>query len=185
MAFRGGPPGLARGRAAPYLCLAALLACAGPSRRGDTTALQTLGRWEWHARLLRTDDSALTLERLRIDTTTGGADVALLRYEFHPAGGLGAASALTIGLDLTALRALRPGVSYPLGAPAATVPAYATVTCLCPPLRSDSVRGTFLLVTRGMRQLTGRIDAAVYFSEWNAPTHHVTYALHQRFDAIK
>ncbi|HXQ28166.1 MAG TPA: hypothetical protein VN848_02755 [Gemmatimonadales bacterium] len=162
-----------------------MTACAGASRRGDTTAIQTLGRWEWHARLARGEDSSFTIERLSIDTAAAGSDVALLRYEFHPIGGLGAASAVTLGLDLRALRTLRPGVSYTMGSASATVPAYATLTCLCPPLRSDSVRGTFLLVTRGMRQLTGRIDAAVYLSEWNASDRHVTYALHQRFDALK
>jgi hypothetical protein len=36
-----------------------------------------------------------------------------------------------------------------------------------------------------MRQLTGRLDAAVYFTEWNNPARHATFALHQRFDAIK
>jgi len=164
---------------------AALLACDGSSRRGDTTGVQTFARWEWHARLVMTEDSAFTLERLQIDTTATGSDVALLRYEFHPTGGLSGAYALTLGLEFGPVRALRPGVAYPLGSRGARIPAAATVACLCPPLRSDSVRGTLRLVTRGMRQLTGRIDAAVYLSEWNAPTRHVTYAVHQRFDAIK
>ena len=162
--------------------LATLAACTGASRRGDTTGVQSYGRWEWHARLVHTEDSSLTLERLRVDTTAAGSDVALVRYEFHPVAGLGAASAITLGMALGRVRALRPGVAYALGT---VIPAYATVTCLCPPLRSDSVRGTFLLVTRGMRQLTGRVDATVYLSEWNAPSRHVTYALHQRFDAVK
>jgi hypothetical protein len=145
--------------------------------------VQTFGRWEWHARLVRVEDPALTLEQLRIDTTAHGTDVMLVRYEFH--SGEVDAVALTMGFELGVVRALRPGVAYALGPRPPAIPAFATVTCLCPPLRSDSVRGTFLLVTRGMRQLTGRIDASVYLSEWNSPAHHVTYALHQRFDAIK
>ena len=74
---------------------------------------------------------------------------------------------------------------YPLGPAPARVAAFASVTCLCRPLRPDSVRGTFLLATRGLRQLTGRVDANLYFTEWNDSSRHVTYALHQRIDAIK
>jgi len=109
----------------------------------------------------------------------------LLRYEFRSPGGLTATYALTLGLELGPVRALRPGVAYELGPPPARIPTYATITCLCPPLRSDSVRGTLLLVSRGMRQLTGRIDGAVYLSEWDRPTRHATYTVRQRFDAIK
>src|SRR5207244_471250 len=59
------------------------------------------------------------------------------------------------------------------------------VTCFCGALKPDWVRGTFLLVTRGLRQITGRVDATLYFTEWNAPARHVTYSLHQRIDLVK
>jgi hypothetical protein len=59
------------------------------------------------------------------------------------------------------------------------------VTCFCGPLKPDSVRGTFLLATRGLRQITGRVDATLYFAEWNDVTRHVTYSLHQRIDLVK
>src|SRR2546426_1070335 len=83
------------------------------------------------------------------------------------------------------VRALRPGVPYELGSPPARIPASATATCFCRPLRPDSVRGTFTLVTRGMRQITGRVDAALYFTAWNDSSRHVTYPLHHRLDAVK
>src|SRR2546426_680265 len=67
----------------------------------------------------------------------------------------------------------------------ARIPAYATVTCFCRPLRPDSVRGTFRVATRGLRQITGRVDATLYFTEWNDPARHVTYSLHQRIDLVK
>jgi hypothetical protein len=187
MALRGGASGLSawRGRVGCAGVVVACVACTGASRHGDTTAVQTLGRWEWHGRLVMTEDSSLTLERLDVDTSARGGDVVLVRYEFGPAAGLSANYALTLGLGLGTVRALEPGVRYPFGPGAGGIPAYATLACLCPPMRSDSVRGTFLLVTRGLRQLTGRIDAVVYLSEWNAATHHTTYAIHQRFDAIK
>jgi hypothetical protein len=59
------------------------------------------------------------------------------------------------------------------------------VTCLCRPLKPDSVRGTFTLATRGLRQITGRVDATLYFTEWNDAARHVTYPLHQRIDLLK
>ena len=83
------------------------------------------------------------------------------------------------------MRDLTPGTPYTLGPPPARVPAHATVACLCPPLKPDSVRGTLLLATRGLRHLAGRVDATLYFTEWNDTSRHVTYSLHQRIDAIK
>jgi len=158
--------------------------CDQASHAGDTTGLQSYGRWEWHGRVVAEPDSSLTLMRIRIDTARGGGDVALVRYDFDPSPGAGDEYALTLGLDFGNVRALRPGVPYELGSPPARIPAFATVTCFCRPLRPDSVRGTFTLVTRGMRQLTGRVDAALYFTAWNDSSRHVMYPLHQRLDAV-
>ncbi len=92
---------------------------------------------------------------------------------------------LTLALDLETVRDLRQNVPYMLGPPPARIPAYATVTCLCRPLKPDSVRGTFTLATRGLRQITGRVDATLYFTEWNDAARHVSYPLHQRIDLLK
>jgi len=156
-------------------------------RAGDTTGVQTLGRWEWHGRLVVDRDPRVTLARLRIDTSDAGqrGDVMLVRYEFNPSPALGDEYAVTLGLELGRVRDLRPYTPYAIGSPPARLAAHATVTCLCRPLREDSIRGSFLLATRGLRQLTGRIDATLYFTEWNNPAHHATYSLHQRVDAIK
>jgi len=171
------------------LCLTTLallcLACDGVSRPDDTLGLQSAARWEWHGRLVVEGDSALTLVRMGIDTTHGGGDVGLARYDFNPAVGEGDEYSLTLGLDLTNVRDLRQNVPYALGPPPARLPAYATVTCLCRPLKPDSVRGTFTLATRGLRQITGRVDATLYFTEWNDAARHVTYSLHQRIDLVK
>jgi hypothetical protein len=176
-------------RAPALLLVLGMLGCDGVSRRGDTTGVQTLGRWEWHGRLVFEPDARVTLMRLRIDTmATGprvGGDVVLARFDVDQSPGVGDEYALTIGLELGRARDLRPGVAYPIGPPSARIPAHATITCLCEPLREDSIGGTLVLVTRGMRQLTGRLDARVYFTEWNNPARHATFALHQRFDAIK
>ena len=75
--------------------------------------------------------------------------------------------------------ARREGTDGPPG----RIPAYATITCLCEPLKLDSARGTVALATRGLRQL-GRVDATLYFGEWNDPSRHSTYFLDQRLDAI-
>jgi len=161
------------------------LACDGVSRPDDTLGLQNLARWEWHGRLVVQADSVLTLVRMAIDTTHGGGDVALARFDFNPAVGEGDEYSITLALDLGRVRDLRQNVPYALGPPPARLPAYATVTCLCRPLKPDSVRGTFTLATRGLRQITGRVDATLYFTEWNDTARHVTYSLHQRIDLVK
>ena len=162
-----------------------LAGCDGVSRPGDTLGLQSSGRWEWHGRIAVREDPTLTLVRLTIDTTQGGGDVGIARYDFNPAEGEGDEYSITLALDLGHARALRQNVPYTLGPAPARIPAYATVTCLCRPLKPDSVRGTFLVATRGLRQITGRVDATLYFSEWNDPARHVTYSLHQRIDLVK
>jgi hypothetical protein len=176
-------------RAPPLLRLSLTLwllgACDSTSRAGDTLGLQSSGRWEWHGRIVVRQDPTLTLVRMTIDTTAGGGDVGLARYDFNPAEGEGDEYSLSLGLDLGHARELRQDVPYTLGPPPARIPAYATVTCICGPFKPDSVRGTFRLATRGLRQITGRIDATLYFTAWNHPDRRVTYPLHQRIDLVK
>ena len=167
------------------LLLLFCLACDGVSRPDDTLGLQSSARWEWHGRLVVEPDSALTLVRMAIDTAHGGHDVGLARYDFNPAVGEGDEYSITLGLDFGNVRDLRQNVPYALGPPPAHLPAYATVTCFCRPLKPDSVRGTFTLATRGLRQITGRVDATLYFTEWNDAARHVTYPVHQRIDLLK
>src|SRR5947207_1011172 len=101
------------------LCLTTLallcLACDGVSRPDDTLGLQSAARWEWHGRLVVEGDSALTLVRMGIDTTHGGGDVGLARYDFNPAVGEGDEYSLTLGLDLANVRDLRQNVPYAPG----------------------------------------------------------------------
>ena len=160
-------------------------ACDPTSRPGDTRGYQSAARWEWHGRVSVREDTTLTMTRLSLDTTAGGGDVGLARYDFNPAEGEGDEYSLTLAFDLGRVRDLRPGVPYTLGPPPARIATYGTVTCFCGPMKPDSVRGTFLLATRGLRQITGRVDATLYFTEWNVPTRHVTYSLHQRIDLVK
>jgi hypothetical protein len=160
-------------------------ACDSTSRLDDTLGVQSSARWEWHGRITVTQDPRLTLTRLAIDTGRGGGDVGLARYDFNPAEGEGDEYSLTLALDLGRARDLRQNVPYALGPADARIPAYAAVTCFCPPLKPDSVRGTFRLATRGLRQIAGRVDATLYFTEWNEPARHATYSLHQRIDLVK
>ena len=161
------------------------IACDPTSRPGDTLGVQNAARWEWHGRVVVAQDPTLTLVRLALDTLHGGGDVALARYDFNPAVGEGDEYSIALALDLGRARDLRPNVPYPLGPLGARIPAYATVTCVCGPFKPDSVRGTFLMATRGLRQITGRVDATLYFTEWNDPARHATYSLHQRIDLVK
>ncbi len=62
---------------------------------------------------------------------------------------------------------------------------YLRVDTTVAPLRPDSVRGTYTMQTRGMRQLAGRIDATLYFTAWDDPTKHATYRLRQRIHGVR
>ncbi|MGH7606382.1 MAG: hypothetical protein ACREME_03500, partial [Gemmatimonadales bacterium] len=153
-------------------------------RPGDTQGVQRAGRWDWHGRLRVEPDERYTLVRLRVDTTgvTERHDVLLARFDFDPTAATGDEYALTIALEIGDARRLDARHPYALGT---EIPAYATVTCLCRPLRPDSVRGTYRMQTRGSRQLAGRIDATLYFTAWNDPDVHATYRLQQRIHGVR
>lgn len=159
-------------------------ACEILPRPGDTEGVQEAGRWDWHGRLSAETDDRYTLVRLRVDTTDQSSrhDVLLARFDFDPSSGAGDEYALTIGLELGDAGRLEAGRAYRLGA---EVPAYGTVTCLCRPLRPDSVRGTYEMTTRGRRQLAGRIDATLHFTAWDDSTVHATYRLRQRIHGVR
>jgi len=163
-----------------------LAACEILPRPDDTQGVQEAGRWDWHGRLTAETDDRYTLVRLRVDTTDATArhDVLLARFDFDPDGGTGAGDeyALTIGLELGDARRLEANRPYRLGS---DIPAYGTVACLCRPLRPDSVRGTYVMATRGMRQLAGRIDATLYFTAWDDTAVHATYRLRQRIHGVR
>jgi hypothetical protein len=151
---------------------------------GDTQGEQRAARWEQHGRLLVQRDPVYTLVRLRVDTVgvTARHDVLLARFDFDPSDATGDEYALTVALDLGDVRRLSANHPYSLSD---SIPAYATVTCLCRPLRPDSVRGTYMVQTRGMRQLAGRIDATFYFTAWDDSTAHMSYRLRQRIHGIR
>ena len=128
-------------------------------------------------------DPRYTLVHLRVDTTVAERhDVVLARFDFDPSEGDGDEYALTIALDLVDARRLSANRPYPLGD---SLKAYATVSCLCRPLRPDSVRGTYTMQTRGQRQIAGRIDATLYFTAWDDSTRHAVYRLRQRIHGVR
>ena len=188
------------GRAVLPIVTAALFATAGIS----PTVAQVLGPNEPHGSSANVQPSmaltasqrsaiygAVLRQRLR---SASAADIPLIVGALVPRSApllalpdeaVGDEYALTLGLELGRVRDLRPGVRYSVGSTRAVIPAHATVACMCRPLREDSIRGSFQLATRGLRQLTGRIDATVYLTEWNDAARHVAYSLNQRLDAIK
>jgi hypothetical protein len=149
-------------------------------RETDTQGEQRAAAWAWAGRLVADTDAALTLVRLRIDSTgvTERHDVLLARFDFNPMAGLGDEHSLTLGLELGRGRELPMGRPLALGV-AGGLPAYGTVTCLCTPLRPDSVRGTLVIQQRGLRQLVMRIDAVFHFTQWSDTTQHAAYPLRQ------
>ena len=160
-----------------------LSACEILPRPGDTHGVQGAGRWDQHARIVVDTDPRYTAVYLRVDTSQAERhDVLLARYDFDPSEGTGDEYALTVALDLGDARQLSAGKASGLGDP---IKAYATVSCLCTPLRPDSVRGTYTMQTRGQRQLAGRIDAALYFTAWGDSSRHATYRLRQRIHGVR
>lgn len=161
-----------------------LTACEILPQPGDTHGEQRAARWEQHGRLIVERDPRYTLVRMRVDTAgiADRHDVVLARFDFDPSEGSGDEYALTVALDLGDVRRLSANHPYPLND---SIPAYATVTCLCRPLRPDSVRGTYMVQTRGSRQLAGRIDATFYFTAWDDASQHATYRLRQRIHGVR
>lgn len=152
-------------------------------RAGDTNGAQGAGRWEQHGRLVVDTDPRYTLVQLRVDTSAVERhDILLARYDFDPSDGVGDEYALTVALDLGDARQLSANRAYRLGD---SIKAHATVSCLCTPLRPDSVRGTYTMQTRGQRQLAGRIDATLYFTAWSDSSRHATYRLRQRMHGVR
>ena len=169
------------------LTMFGISACELLPQKGDTEGEQRSAMWEWSGRLVVDTDPSLTIVRLRIDTAgaLGRHDVILARFDFDPAYGEGDEYSLTVGLDLRLAKELALDTPLPLGPPPAGIPAYATVTCLCRPLRPDSARGTFSILQRGLRQITARIDATFYFTAWDDASYHVAYPLRQKFFGVK
>lgn len=160
-------------------------ACDPYKRAGDTEGEQLAAHWEWHGRLVVETDSALTITRIRIDSTGSERhDVILARFDFDPAYGAGDEYSITLGLDLGVARELPLGDALPLGPPG-RIPATGIVTCLCRPLRPDSVRGSLTIHQRGLRQITARIDAILHFTAWEDSSAHVTFALRQPLYGVK
>lgn len=150
---------------------------------GDTQGVQHAGEWDQHGRITVDTDPRYTLIRLRVDTSRAERhDVVLARFDFDPSEAVGDEYSLTVALDLGDVRRLSANHPYSLGD---SIPAYATVTCLCRPLRPDSVRGTYVIQTRGSRQLAGRIDATLYFRAWDDSSQHVRYRLRQRIHGVR
>lgn len=173
------------------LCLTLLplcLACDILPRKGDTLGEQQQAQWLIAARLVVDTDPRLTLVRLRaapLDSAHGGHHVLLARFEFNPSQGSGDEYALNIALDLGNIRAREVGTPYPLGHSPAGIPAYGTVTCLCRPLKPDSMAGSFTMLHRGAGLFYGRIDATLFFTAWDDSSRHVSYRLRQRIDGMR
>lgn len=168
------------------------LSCVGCElfpQKGDTEGEQQQAQWLHHGRLVVETDPTLTLVRMHVeplDSARGGHDVLATRFEFNPAPpSAGDEYALSVAFDLGDIRQLRRGTPYALGPPPARIPAYATVACLCRPLRPDSVRGTLTISSRGIAQIIGRLDATLFFTAWDDTTRHVTYRLRQRIDGMR
>jgi hypothetical protein len=167
-----------------FLFLTAL-GCDILPQKGDTEGEQQQAQWLTSARLVVDTDPHLTIIRLRaepLDSAHGGHHLLLARFEFNPTPTLGDEYALGVALDLGDVRTIRRATPYTLGS---RIPVYATVMCLCRPLKADSVRGTFTMSQRGIAQIFGRIDATLFFTAWDDTSLHASYRLRQRIDGLR
>lgn len=165
-----------------------VFACDILPQKGDTEGEQQQAQWLTSARLVVDTDPTLTIIRLRgepLDSIRGGHHVLLTRFEFNPTPAQGDEYALNVALDLGDIHDLQRGTPYTLGTPPARIPAFATVTCLCRPLRPDSLRGMFTISQRGIAQIFGRIDATLFFTAWDDTSRHASYRLKQRIDGLR
>ena len=161
------------------------LGCDLLPQKGDTEGEQQQAQWLTAARLVVDTDPQITLVRLHaepLDSARGGHHVLVARFEFNPTPTLGDEYALTLALDLGDVRAVQRATPYALGS---QIPAVATVTCLCRPMKPDSVRGVFTISQRGMAQIVGRIDATLFFTAWDDSSRHASYRLRQRIDGMR
>lgn len=168
------------------LLIPLVAACELLPRPGDTQGEQVHAEWRSTGRLVVTSDPRLTITRVTIDTIglAGRHDVLLAKFLFGTPGDV-ATYELTLGLDFGDTRKLSLGKAYSLGGGRADIPAFGTVACLCRPLRPDSVRGTYELERLGIAQITGHVDATLYFTAWDDPAVHTTYRLKQRIEGVK
>ena len=163
--------------------ICAIAGCDILPRPGDTQGEQHAGEWDQHGKIVVQTDPRFTVVRISVDTNVAERhDVVRARFDFDPSDALGDEYSLTVALDLGDARKLSAYHPYPLGD---SIPAWGTVTCLCRPLRPDSVRGTYMMQTRGGRQIAGRIDATLYFTAWDDATRHATYRLRQRIHGVR
>jgi len=161
------------------------LGCDILPQKGDTEGEQQQAQWLTSARLVVDTDPQLTIVRFRaepLDSAHGGHHVLLTRFDFNPSTALGDEYAVHLALDLGRIPDERPTTPIALGT---QIPTYATVSCLCRPLRPDSVRGTFTLSHRGLAQIYGRVDATLFFTAWDDSSRHATYRLRQRIDGMR
>jgi hypothetical protein len=161
------------------------VACDILPQKGDTEGVQQQAQWLPSARLVVDTDPQLTIIRFRatpLDSAHGGHHVLLTRFDFNPTTAAGDEYVVNFALDLENIPDLRRPGPYQLGS---QVPAFATVSCLCRPLRPDSVRGTFTLTHRGLGQIYGRVDATLFFTAWDDSSRHATYRLRQRIDGMR
>ena len=161
----------------------AVVACFG-SYRGDTEGFQRLGEWWTDARIVVEEDSILTLRR--VVAVPGEHDVLIAALDFNPSqDALGDEYSLSIAIDIGPPKALPVETQRAIGGPDGLEAALGSRIGLGPILRPDSVRGEFRLLGQGMMHTIARIDASLYFSDWDDSTKVVVERMRRRLDFIR
>ena len=159
------------------------VACFG-SYRGDTEGFQRQGEWWTGARIATEVDSVLTLRR--VAAAPGEHDVLVAALDFNPSQDvLGDEYSLSIAIDIGPPKSLPVETPRALGGPDGLAVALGSRIGLGPILRPDSVRGQFRLLGQGMMHTIARIDANLYFSDWDDSTKIVVERMRRRLDFVR
>lgn len=151
---------------------------------GDTQGVQQRAEWWSDAQLSVVLGSVLGLEH--IEVSPGAHDVVVGRFDFDPAvRAFGDEFSVSFGIDLGPADSLALRVKHPLGGPDGLGSYLGARISLGPTLVADSMRGTLLILSRGMMQMVGRIDAELFYSSLTDPSRVEVQPFKQRVDFLR
>lgn len=151
---------------------------------GDTEGEQRRAEWWTEARIAVEDDAELTVRRVGV--APGTHDVVVAAFDFNASNAvLGDEFSVSFAIDLGRPGALETDAVHPIGGPGGLEAALGSRIGLGPVLRADSLRGEFMISSRGMMHMYGRIQARLYYSAWDDSSDVVVETMRQRVDFVR
>ena len=169
-------------------CYGALAAVTGvacwASQPGDTTGFQRAGQWWQEAALEVEEHPELTVRTVRV--VPGTREVLVAAIDFNPTHEmLGDEYSVSFGLDLGPEGSRKRDTVYDIGGPEGIRAFLGSKIGLGPVLKPDSIRGQFMILTRGQMQMVARVEAEFYYSHWDDSTNVVIETVRRRIDFVR